>query len=139
MGQPLTDGGRDGQVGDGGPEDGHEGPLGDSYGRVLGKEGVYECVCTYIHGCAWAASAPKGCPAGRQWDGWVLRKAGTSHLDPSQLLVSIEETEAPWSRHSQGPRKAHIWPVPRSQGWEGASASEANSGGRKGQAWTVPA
>lgn len=39
VGQLLTDGGRDGQVGDGGPENGHECPLRDGYSRVLGKGG----------------------------------------------------------------------------------------------------
>lgn len=38
-GRRLTDGGRDGQVGDGGPENGHERALGDGYGRVLEEGG----------------------------------------------------------------------------------------------------
>lgn len=48
----LTDGSRDGKVGNGGPENGHECSLGDGYSRILWEEMV-------LSGSLWDPFGPQ--------------------------------------------------------------------------------
>lgn len=66
----LTDGGRDGKVGNGGPENGHECSLGNSDGRVLGEGMV-------LSGSLWDGSPWAAVP----WWG----EQQTLTLDPQNL------------------------------------------------------
>lgn len=73
----LTNGGRDGKVGDSGPENGHECALWDGYSRILWEEVV-------LSGSPWGSFRPLSLERGRG-------EQQTLTLDPQKLSSSWEE------------------------------------------------